>query len=221
MKYLRPILPRVLAGAALAVLCNLAPVAKAQLYDTDWQTAGDNQILNDSSTNLQWLGLDETAGLSYPQVAAQLGAGGTYDGFSFATESQVNTLFADAGIPDVNVGFEGTAANVPGVTSLLGLWNADIAGGYEATSGPFGYFFTSGADTGLIWIPGGQYGSPGTAEATSGGGRLSGGGEYSDYSYLGSALVRTGASVPDGGTTIALLGGALAGIAALRRRFAK
>ncbi len=213
---------RILAGAALAVIGNLASVAHAQLSNSDWQSPGDGQILDDSSTGLQWLGLDETAGLSYNQVAAQLGAGGTFAGFSFATESQVDTLFADAGIPDVNAGFEGTAANLPGVTSLLTLWNADLAGSYQASSGPFGYFFTSGVGTGLIWIPQGDYGDTGTAEATSGPDRAIalGDGDFSE-SFLASALVRTGSAVPDGGETVAMLGGALAGLAMIRRRFAR
>lgn len=219
---MNPLLTRVLAGAALAILANMATVARAQLYDSDWKVSGDEQILNDGSSGLQWLGLDETAGLSYNQVAAQFGAGGTFAGFGFATVSQVDTLFADAGIPDVDAGFEGTAANVPGVTSLLGLWHADIAGSFEASSGPFGYFLTSDEGTGLIWIPMGSYGDTGTAEATDGPARLAGISGEPDYSisYLASALVRTGvAPVPDGASTASMLGCALAGLAMLRRKF--
>ena len=220
---LQSLLTRVLACATLAILANMASVARGQLHDSDWKVSGDQQILDDGSTGLQWLGLDESAGLSYDAVSAQLGAGGTYSGFSYATVSQIDTLFADAGIPDVDAGFEGTAANVPGVTSLLGLWHADIAGSFEASSGPYGYFLTSDLGTGLVWIPMGSYGDPGTAEATDGPARLGVSGEPDfSISYLGSALVRTGvASVPDGASTASMLGCALAGLAMLRRRFRK
>jgi hypothetical protein len=224
MKSLQTIIFRgLIASATLAIFGSIASVSKANLSNSDWVTAGDNQILNDSSTGLQWLGLDETAGLSYTQVASQLGSGGTYDGFAFATVSQIDALFADAGIPNVDAGFEGTSANLPGVTSLLGLWNANLAGVYEATSGPFGYFLTAGVGTGLVWIPEGTYGVTGTAEATDGPDRAFAGGDATfSESYLGSALVRVGtASAPDGGETIALLGAAFAGLAMLRRRFGK
>ena len=221
---MKNLLQHVLACTALTVAASMASVAKAQLTNSDWMTLGDNQILNDGSTGLQWLGLDETAGLSYNFVASQLGTGGEFAGFSFATESQVDTLFSDAGIPDVNAGFEGTAANLPGVTSLMGLWNANVAGGDEANSGPFGYFYTSDVGTGLVWIPGASYDDPGTAEATSGPDRLSLGGDGDSTSvYLASALVRDGttSTVPDGCMTVSMLGGALTVLATLRRRFGK
>jgi hypothetical protein len=217
-------LQRVLPCALIALVLALAPAARAQLSSADWQTSGDHQLMDDSGTNLQWLGLDETAGMSFNQVSAQLGTGGEFEGFSFATPSEVETMFADAGIPNVNAGFEGTAGNLPGVTLVLDLWNADIAGTFEPTSGPFGYFVTSDVGTGLVWIPMGSYGDTGTAEATSGPDRLSIGGNADfSVSYMGSALVRnaTSNSVPDGGTTMALLGGAFAGLAMLRRRFSK
>jgi hypothetical protein len=172
-------------SATLSILASMASMANAALVDS-----GD--IMKDTSTGLQWLDLNQTAGLSYNSVAAQLGPGGAYAGYSFATESQVNQLFADAGIPNVNVGMYGTAANLPGVTSLLSLWNANLAGGYTSTAGPFGYFFTAGVGSGIIWIPGPQYGALGTAEATSGPDRDGLGSDGSNSeSYLGSALVET------------------------------
>ncbi|HUD84456.1 MAG TPA: hypothetical protein VMQ67_13175 [Candidatus Saccharimonadales bacterium] len=172
-------------SATLSILASMASVANATLVDS-----GD--IMQDTSTGLQWLDLNQTAGLSYNYVAGQLGLGGAYAGYSFATESQVNQLFADAGIPNVNVGSGGTVANVPGVTSLMSSWNANIAGIYTSGSGPFGYFFTAGVGTGLLWLP-----LSGTAEATSGPDRLGVGGDgYSSVSYLGSALVETSVVTP-------------------------
>ena len=112
-------------SATLSILASMASVANATLVDS-----GD--IMQDTSTGLQWLDLNQTAGLSYNYVAGQLGLGGAYAGYSFATESQVNQLFADAGIPNVNVGSGGTVANVPGVTSLMSSWNANIAGIYTS-----------------------------------------------------------------------------------------
>jgi hypothetical protein len=172
-------------SATLSILASMASVANATLVDS-----GD--IMQDTSTGLQWLDLNQTAGLTYNYVAGQLGPGGAYAGFSFATESEVNQLFADAGIPNVNVGLYGTVANVASVTSLISLWNANLAGGYTSADGPFGYFLTAGVGTGLIWVTGPAYPSPVTAEATSGPDRLGIGGNGSaSYPYLGSALVET------------------------------
>jgi hypothetical protein len=90
---------RVLSGATPVFAVSMSPIARAQLSESSWIIPEDNQILNDGSTGIQWLGHDETARMSYNQVLAQLGSGGEFAGFSLATESQVDTLFADAGIP--------------------------------------------------------------------------------------------------------------------------
>ena len=203
--------------ALLTVLFGAAPAAYAALIELDWIVAGDKALLQDMTTGIVWLDLGKTGNRSYNDVAANLGPGGDFDGFRFASEDQVIGLFKDAGIPDINVGFGGTAANVPGASSLMALWDADLWGLHDG-AGEFGYFRTAellavGHNTGLLWVR-----PDGTAEATSGGPRI---GVYGDdvvVPYYGSALVvRTTARVPEPGTLI-VFGIGLSGLALSRRR---
>lgn len=51
--------------------------------------------LTDTATGLDWLDVTATAGKSYDEVLSQLGAGGLYEGWHYATGIQFNTLVAD------------------------------------------------------------------------------------------------------------------------------
>ena len=79
---------RVLLLASMAGL--LPSPASAILIDQGITTL-------DTATGLQWLDLTATAGQSYNSVAAGFGGFTTTQGFQFATESQVATLFTNAG----------------------------------------------------------------------------------------------------------------------------
>lgn len=93
---------KILAGfSATAVTLFLglgAPDAEAAFISMD-SSFGVNTITRDTDTGLEWLDLTESTGLSVNQVQAELGAGGLYEGFSYATRSDVETLFfTSAGI---------------------------------------------------------------------------------------------------------------------------
>lgn len=166
----------------------------------------------DTATNLQWLDLSASGGLSYNQVAAQFGSGGQFEGYRFATRAEVLTLFGDAGIPDVDVGFGGTAANKAPVTALMALMDADLWGLHDG-NGEFGYFWTAGLGTGLLWSPPGN-----DAEATSGPNRIAAPNGDFAISYLGSALVRDAATnIPEPGG-LGLVGAALLVLVGASRR---
>jgi hypothetical protein len=77
---------------------------------------GASSIVRDTATGLEWLGLFKTAGLSYNTVFSNLGTGGTFAGFRYANLDEVGTLFADAGIPDID---QTTSANFVPVFDLL------------------------------------------------------------------------------------------------------
>ncbi|MBZ0072194.1 MAG: hypothetical protein K8I04_10780, partial [Gammaproteobacteria bacterium] len=47
----------------------LATPADAALIGGDWQTTGDGLMIRDTTTNLEWLKLTETAGMSYGGVS--------------------------------------------------------------------------------------------------------------------------------------------------------
>lgn len=72
--------------------------AHATIINQDWQTVGDANLLYDTDTGLRWLDLSMTAEVSHDAVVANLGPGGVYEGFRLATQSEVLTLWANAGI---------------------------------------------------------------------------------------------------------------------------
>ena len=57
----------------------------------------------DQISGLDWLDLTETNNLSYNYISSQLGAGGIYEGWSYATSLQVADLWSNFGI-DLSAG---------------------------------------------------------------------------------------------------------------------
>src|SRR5262245_21225908 len=84
------------------------------LLEKDWKTAGDKLLTLDNTTGLEWLDLTQTAALTFNVVSAQLGPGGNFEGFRFATLSEVNGFLAASGLPPTNW----TPGNCPGDPSL-------------------------------------------------------------------------------------------------------
>ncbi len=56
-----------------------------------------SNFVTDTDTGLDWLHLGETEGYSYSQVLTQTGAGGLFEGWSFASEQQLTDFFNHAG----------------------------------------------------------------------------------------------------------------------------
>lgn len=72
--------------------------AHAALIDQDWQAPDDSKIIYDTDTNLRWLDLRVTASMSHDTVVANLEAGGIFEGFELATQTEVLDLWGNAGI---------------------------------------------------------------------------------------------------------------------------
>jgi hypothetical protein len=53
----------------------------------------------DPSTNLEWLSVRATEGMTFNEVSSQLGAGGSFAGYRYATRSELQTFTGDFGIP--------------------------------------------------------------------------------------------------------------------------
>lgn len=70
----------------------------ASVVSTDWQAAGDNLITHDTVSGLDWLDLTETNGLSYDFVSRQLVTSGQFDGWRYATNTEVVALWNNFGI---------------------------------------------------------------------------------------------------------------------------
>lgn len=80
----------------------------------------------DKSTGLNWLDLTETAGLSHDYVSSQLGAGGQFEGWQYATLDQTLGFFDSAG----GSGFyyyaynDDSDKNITAAHKLMDLWGA-------------------------------------------------------------------------------------------------
>jgi hypothetical protein len=79
-----------------SVLCLSISTANAALTNIDWKVADDELITGDDF-GLEWLDLSETRDRSYNEVSMSLGAGQEFDGFRYATRSEVEGLWTSAG----------------------------------------------------------------------------------------------------------------------------
>ena len=76
----------------------LSSNSNAALIDIDWQSANDKHIIRDTDTGLDWLDLSVTAAISHDDVVANLTSGGQFHEFRLANQSEVLTLWQNAGI---------------------------------------------------------------------------------------------------------------------------
>lgn len=74
-------------------LCLLALPGQAAIIDN---TISSN-YLTDTTSGLDWLRVTDTSG-TYNEVLAQMGVGGQYEGWSYATGEQLNTLLLNMGV---------------------------------------------------------------------------------------------------------------------------
>ena len=123
----------------IVVFCMIATSANGSLLGIDWQTAGDKALTQDTTTGLQWLDLSASSNRSFSDVSTQLGVGGDFEGFRYASEVEVRTLFSNAGVPD-----------------LSGAWNLlnyqpvlDLQSLIGITRGSFGESFGATGDQGF------------------------------------------------------------------------
>jgi hypothetical protein len=201
------------AVAVAAAITVLTATANATLTSSDWQNAGDGLLTIDSDTGLQWLDWSYTANRSYNDVSSLLGDGSEFEGFRYATEAEMRTLYTNAGAVFIAQIDGSDLGNIPALELLVDLFGETFAGGSEAIYGlegnaseeasALGDFPNSGAshhmasaflvETGQIAV------------------RWLNMNDESTASFLGHALVM----VPAPGTVLL---GALGGLIAFRRR---
>ena len=68
--------------------------ARASLVPHDFKTAGDQLLVYDSETGLEWLKFNVATGSLF-SIESRVGAKGDLAGFSFGTEGQVQSLVSD------------------------------------------------------------------------------------------------------------------------------
>jgi len=123
--------------ALVAATLAFSPASQAAVVSVDWQTAGDNLITLDTNTGLNWLDLDVTANLSYSTVLGQLGTGGQFEGWRFATNAEVVALWANfnidlsSGAPLNNAGLD---TNIITASAMLG----NTLCNYDCNATPYG-----------------------------------------------------------------------------------
>ena len=94
-----------------ASACFITTNVNAELIDKGHYTS-------DTLTGHDWLDLTQTRGVSYEYVASQLGKGGQFEGWAFATREQINAFFSNAGFGNKLK----TSSKLVPVSRILNLW---------------------------------------------------------------------------------------------------
>ncbi|MDX9787710.1 MAG: PEP-CTERM sorting domain-containing protein [Desulfobacterales bacterium] len=124
-------------GVVLVLLLSLwLPYdVSAALIEKDFLVNNDKLLTLDQGTNLEWLDLTQTAGLSYSSVQGLLVPGAALHGFRYASLAEVETLFFHSGI---NSPYPNTT-DVDGILNLLSLMGSPLTqyqdlGGFPPTA---------------------------------------------------------------------------------------
>ena len=92
------VIRRFFAATFLLAVFSVSTISNAAIVEVDWQSAGNNLITRDTTSGLDWLDLTETNGLSRDYVLTQLGVGGLYEGWRYASSTEVVTLWLNFGL---------------------------------------------------------------------------------------------------------------------------
>jgi hypothetical protein len=112
-----------LAAVATASLLALLGVrsGEAVLISTNDPVHGLGSLTVDTETSLAWLDLTLSENRSFNEVSAELGPGGDFEGFRYATQAEVAQLFLNAGFPAPNASGAASGFNSALVLALLEL----------------------------------------------------------------------------------------------------
>lgn len=112
---------------AIMLLALVPPPVKAAFVVENDSVYGASSVVLDTSTGLYWVKPSETLGLTFSAVQANIAAGLT-GSFSYASASQVQALFSDAGITDFSNGV--SASSYAGASAIISAFG-------ETSGGPF------------------------------------------------------------------------------------
>lgn len=122
---------------ALLVSSVLTNHAAATLVSQVDIVFGTGAITFDSATGLSWLDLTKSTDLSFNYVTSQLVLGGQFYGFRYATNSEISTLWVDAGInisKVTNGHLFPDPANIAPIVALQNLIGVTISSTSQNTS---------------------------------------------------------------------------------------
>ncbi len=150
----------------LVILCYAIffSQAHAEFIEIDWKLEGDSAATLDTSTNIEWLTLLETDGMSLSEVRAELSLGdeGRFDGWRLPTEHEVETMMGNMYgdlISEGNSNFTWGSKQTKIYTDFVNVFNWNYA--YVKTGYPAKYDYRSyglySTDSGETLISGVRY----------------------------------------------------------------
>lgn len=127
-----------LISISAVFLSLLTHTAQAVIID-------NNTYTSDTATKLDWLDVTASAGRSYTDVLSNLGAGGDFSGWRFATTGELDTLLDNFGgvgsYLGSNTAHEGVADLFVQYLGDTFDYSNDIGLGYDFTDPYYGYTF--------------------------------------------------------------------------------
>ena len=85
-------------GLLIYILACAGARAELQSRDSEY---GPGTITRDTVGGLDWLDLPLTTNRSVDDITAQLGVGGEFEGFRYATTAEITALWTEAGITSI------------------------------------------------------------------------------------------------------------------------
>jgi hypothetical protein len=121
---------------AILLLQLTPPPARAAFVVENDSVYGASSVVLDTSTGLYWVKPMETLGLTYSTMQTDIAAGLTGN-FTYASFSQVHTLFSDAGITDFTNNV--SAASYAGANAIVSAFGQTSGGTFSNGSyqGPY------------------------------------------------------------------------------------
>ena len=80
--------------ASITTALVLSTSVNAVLISDDLYATSDGLLTHDTDTDLKWIDISQTLGMSYNQASSQ------FSGFRHATSNEVITMFANSGVPE-------------------------------------------------------------------------------------------------------------------------
>ena len=124
-----------LALSFLALSFLFSSPISAQVIEIDSDIFGPGTLTRDTVQGLDFLDLEDTLGRSFQDVSSQLGSGGEFEGFRYATFDEIESLVSNYNSP-------ATPPGTPRLTALLdvatNLFGSDFSTGLSADLGPDG-----------------------------------------------------------------------------------
>jgi hypothetical protein len=110
---------KMFGSAVVALMLVFSVGASAEFSRADWRHPGDNTLIRDTNSGLEWIDLSETAGRSYMDVVSEMG-GGTFDGWRVASGRDVRLLLE--GLLGIRIGTQTSVVTMASRDSLFNLF---------------------------------------------------------------------------------------------------